>query len=416
MRGYKKIVYDFLIYPVVVALAHFLALVNKNIRQAVKGRYRAAKALKSFKADARPTVYFHAASLGEFEHIRPLIFYLGKTHRIVVTFFSPSGFNHAKKQFPDEMHFYLPFDFYRLWLRILNALRPKWIFISKHDIWANQIMAAHRLHIPVYLVNASLSAESSRLNGLYRFFYSPIYRQITKIFAISKDDKQRMEQAFKVRNVSVVGDTKFDQVVIRKEQARGKQLIAREWLGNSLVVVLGSIWPEDYAVLAGPLRRLMQECETLKLFFVPHQPHETFLKQIETDFSPFGTGRYTLKDELSTERCLIVDVVGILADLYKYGHLAYVGGSFKQGIHNVMEAAVYGIPVFFGPKHENSYEATQLVKKKAAFVVRNESEAFHILKRLIEDEPFRKEAGRHVQHFVEKHTGATARILRELGV
>ena len=415
MTRLKKFLYRYFIYPLILLIAHLAALFNKNIREALKGRYQAAKELKAFRKTEKPVVYFHAASLGEFEHIRPLIYYLGQNHQVVVTFFSPSGYNHAKKQFEDEYHFYLPFDFYGLWLKIFKALQPEIMIISKHDIWANQIMAATKSGIPTYLVNASLSAKSSRLNPLYRSFYRPVYQKLSAIFTISEEDRQRFEKNFDLRNVKVVGDTKFDQVIIRKEQAKDKTLLPGQWVKDQLVIALGSIWPEDYRFLSEPLQRLMQEFDLLKILFVPHQPHEDFLKRIENDFGKFGMQRFSEQKTLSGQRCLIVNVVGILADLYQYAGIAYIGGSFKQGIHNVMEAAVYGIPVLYGPMHENSYEATQLITEKAAFVVRQKTDVYSILKRLIEDEDFRTDSGRKVQDFVTRHTGATQRILRELG-
>ncbi len=414
MNRFKRFIYQYFIYLPLIFVAHLIALFNRNVRQAILGRYRSARDLKNFSTGKKPVVYFHAASLGEFEHIRPLIFYLGKTYQIVVTFFSPSGYNHAKKQFDDEIHYYLPFDFYGLWFKILKRMQPKFLVISKHDIWANQILAANRLQIPTFLVNASLSAKSSRLNVLYRFFYAPIYRQIDMIFTISDEDQQRFVTYFKLQNVRVVGDTKFDQVIIRKEQAQTKNYIPKEWVQNFVVIALGSIWPEDYAVLSAPLQQLMQEFKELKILFVPHQPHEAFLQRIETDFGKFGTRRFTDQTEFAKERSLVVNVVGILADLYKYAQIAYVGGSFKQGIHNVMEPGTYGIPVIYGPKHKNSYEATQLVREGASFVVQDESEAFKILKKLITDEAFRRTSGKKVQRFVERHTGATQRILQAL--
>ncbi len=397
-------------------MAHFVALFNRNIRQALVGRYRSARELKAFNKHSKPIVYFHAASLGEFEHIRPLIFYLGKTYQIVVTFFSPSGFNHAKKQFEDERHFYLPFDFLGLWMNILAQLQPKFIIISKHDVWANQILAANRLRIPIFLVNASLSAKSSRINMFYRFFFGSVYAGFSKIFAISDEDKQRLKEQFNLKNVQVVGDTKFDQVLIRKEQADLKELLPGNWSGKSLIMALGSIWPEDYVVLKEPLQKLMQEFGMLKILFVPHQPHEHFVSRIENDFARWGSKRFTNKKTLNYERILVVNVVGVLADLYKYADMAYIGGSFKQGIHNVMEAAAYGIPVIYGPVYENSYEATRLIKERAAFVVRSEEDSYALFRRMITDENFRKTSGQNVRHFVQQHTGATKLILQALKI
>jgi len=414
MRWLPVYLYRFVVYPALVLTAHLAALFNETIRFGLRDRYCSIKQLKKFQNSGKEIVYFHASSLGEYEHIRPLIYRLGEKYQIVVTFFSPSGYKHAKKQFEDEQHFYLPFDFYGLWKKLFRKLRPKLVVISKHDIWANQLFAAKKEGIPTFLVNASLAKGSSRLNPWYRFFYREAYRSLTGVYTISEEDKERFEQFFSVTNIKVAGDTKFDQVLIRKKQAETKQHIPEQWWAKSLILTLGSIWPEDYQVVLEPLQTLLQENAQVKLLMVPHQLHSDFITRMQNDFSPFGVAKFTgTSEHLNRARVLIIDVVGILAELYQYAQMAYIGGSFKQGIHNVMEAAVYGIPVIYGPKHKNSFEADKLAREGGAFVINTSKEFYDVVKRLIGHPQFRAEHGERVRTFVEKQTGATERLLKE---
>jgi 3-deoxy-D-manno-octulosonic-acid transferase len=414
MRWLSVFLYRFVVYPVLFLTAHLAALFNETVRFGLRDRYCSVKRLKKFQNSGKEVVYFHASSLGEYEHIRPLIYRLGEKYQIVVTFFSPSGYKHAKKQFDDETHFYLPFDFYGLWRKLFRKLRPKVVIISKHDIWANQLFAAKKEGIPTFLVNASLAKGSSRLNRMYRFFYGEAYRSLTGIYTISEEDKARFEQYFALGNVKVVGDTKFDQVLIRKKQAETKHHIPDDWWRKNLVITFGSIWPEDYQIVREPLSVLLKGHAQVKLLMVPHQLHENFIEQMQKDFSQFGVARFTgTQDHLNRARVLIIDVVGILAELYQYAQIAYIGGSFKQGIHNVMEAAAYGIPVIYGPKHKNSFEAEKLAREGGAFVIKTSEEFYEVIKRLIDHPRFRTEHGEMVRTFVEKQTGATERLLKE---
>ena len=411
MHFVARIIYRFVVVPVSLILIHLIGLFNKKIYKAISGRYQAISILKNVKS-TKPIIMFHASSLGEFEHIRPLIYRLGEHYKIIVTFFSPSGFDHAKKTWNDELHTYLPFDIFSLWKKFFRHLRPNILIMSKHDVWPSQVLAAKSLEIPIFLVNASLAEQSTRLNLFYRFILSEAYKAMTAIFTVSEEDRQRFLKYFHVNNVKTIGDTKFDQVLIRKEQAQQKVLLDKSWLSDK-VLVLGSIWPEDYKVLRDGLLQLMTKKDKIRLIMVPHQPVDSFVHQILNDFENFGAQKFSNKKDFQNKRVLVVDVVGVLADLYKYASWAYVGGSFKQGIHNVMEAAAYGIPVMFGPVHQNSSEALELVQQNGALVIDSSENFKKTMERLIADEAFTKKMGQMAQNFVLSKTGATRLLLKE---
>ncbi|WP_456439031.1 3-deoxy-D-manno-octulosonic acid transferase [Caldithrix abyssi] len=411
MRVLARIIYRFVFIPILLIGVHLAGLFNKKMKQAISGRYNAIRTLRKLNNTQKPALMIHASSLGEFEHIRPIIHRLGDKFRIIVTFFSASGFEHAKKTMPDEVHVYLPFDLFWLWKKIFKQLMPEILIISKHDVWPNQVLAAKKMHIPLYLVNASLSPKSTRLNVFYRFLLQEAYAAFDTIFTISEDDARRFKKYFKIQSVKVVGDTKFDQVLIRKEIALKKDLLKKRWIDKRMLV-LGSIWPEDYNAIKTGLLDLMRKHTDLKVIAVPHQPSEQFVGQLLDDFSSFGALTFSSKDNLQTERALLLDVVGVLADLYRYAAWAYVGGSFKQGIHNVMEAAVYAIPVLFGPVYENSFEAVDLVNQNGALVVRTNDEFVQIMEKLMTDPGLTQAMGRKAGQYVQRKTGATDRLLK----
>ncbi len=387
MKTVLQILYSALIYPLIIFLFHIAALFKTNIRKALAGRYQFKKEiLKGIngKRKNRNLVLLHASSMGEFEHVKPLITKLNTEYNVktVVTFFSPSGFENVK-EFPGVLFFlYLPFDFQFIWNRVYKLLRPKMLIISKHDVWPNQVWNAEKHAIPSYLINASLSAGSSRINPFVRFFQEYIYRSLTRIYTISEEDSRRFKNKFPHSAIEVTGDTKFDQVLLRREQAKEKEILPQNWLKDNIILLFGSIWPEDLKHIYPAIWQLLAGKEKAKIILVPHQPETALIQTIIGKTGREQTGLFS--EPLSAKsRVLIVDKVGVLADLYKYAHVAYVGGSFRQGIHNVMEPAVYEIPVLYGPAHKNSFEAILLHREEGSIVVNNAKELTEALNQLL---------------------------------
>ncbi|MCB0282776.1 MAG: hypothetical protein H6627_03890 [Calditrichae bacterium] len=355
----------------------------------------------------------HSSSMGEFEHIKPLIKSIKETFslNIVVTFFSPSGYENVKKFEGVDLFLYLPFDFIFQWSQVYRKLNAKMLIISKHDVWPNQIKAAKKYGVNSILVNASIGSKSSRTSLISRILLSNAYRNLDRMFVISAEDSSRFVKAFKCKNIDIAGDTKFDQVLIRQKEAMKKDLVDHSWLSKKLILVYGSLWPQDAQHVLVHINEILEKYKQLKIIIVPHQPTQEILN----DFIKYlGQNSFTLYSDrhlIDSSRILIVDKIGMLADIYKYAHIAYVGGSFKQGIHNVMEPAIYGIPVLYGPKHTNSFEATQLLKAEGGISVNNAEEFFEKIKLLIESEEMRNNTGLRAKNFVYKNTGSTQKIL-----
>jgi 3-deoxy-D-manno-octulosonic-acid transferase len=284
------------------------------------------------------------------------------------------------------------------------------LILSKHDAWPNQIKIAKVLSIPIYMINASLGEHSKRIRGLGYTILKFVYPMIDIIYTISENDSRLFEEYFSSCNIRSAGDTKFDQVLLRKKSAIGKEIIPNNWLDNSFVIVTGSIWKDDFEVLMPVLQKSLEKNLLMKYIFVPHDPSENFIKSIISAFPPNDCILYSEISSLKNERIIIINKIGLLADLYKYAKIAIVGGGYKQGIHNVMEPAIYGIPVIYGPMIQNSSEAVRLSEFGGGFVVSGTENFGQVFYKLIDDNTFRIESGEKAARFTLENTGATERL------
>jgi len=411
-----NIFYSLFLLPLLIMVMHIAAIFSKKLRRPLVERSKILKTIEKIKnSENRPenkTIVIHTASMGEFEHIKPIIKKL-KTEfpiNIIVTFFSPSGYEHVK-EFPGVDHFlYLPYDFGWIWKKFYLAVQCKILIVSKHDVWPNQVKVANELAIKTILLNASLSANSSRKSFLAKIFLGQVYKALDKIFVISNQDNQELINTFGCANTEVVGDTKFDQVLIRKETAEKQQLLNLDWITGNRILVFGSLWPQDAEHVLAELATLMDKNKDLKIIIVPHQPTE----EIISEFVKYLEGyKYCLFSEKTNQDCriLIVNSIGVLADMYKHADLAYVGGSFKQGIHNVLEPAIYEIPVLYGPVHKNSFEAIQLLEASGSVVVDNSDNFIEKVQAFLDDKDLRITTGQSAKKYALRNTGSTNKIL-----
>jgi 3-deoxy-D-manno-octulosonic-acid transferase len=409
-------IYTFIILPLMFLIVHLVSVFSRQVREGLFPRRKSIAELKEWYDDkdkSKKIVLFHAASMGEFEHIKPLLFNLKEKYNTinVLTFFSPSGYKHVKDTPGLDFFLYMPFDFSSQWKKLYKIINPSLLIISKHDVWPMQIWQAKEMDIPIYLVNASLPENSSRTRLFIKSFLKHVYRDFSKIFTISEEDAQRFSEHYPRCSVQIMGDTKYDQVMLRKMEALKKEILPEIWYKDKWIFLAGSIWPEGEKHLLPGLVSLIEKNENVNLIIVPHEPIDKFVNAIEDKLSKWGVIKFTQLTKEFTERVIIVDTIGQLADLYQYAIAAYVGGSFKQGVHNVMEPAIYGIPVLFGPVHENSYEAIQLAKIEGGIVFENEDQAKEILERLFTDESFRKATGKKALDMAQKNIGATDKLL-----
>ncbi len=421
MKSFWQFVYTYGVLPPLWLVIHLLGLVKRKVRRGIRGRRRLFALLESQVArnlSSGTRVWFHASSLGEFEQAKPIIAELKRRRppvRVIVTFFSPSGYEHSRRYPLADVVSYLPFDTPRNARRFLDLTTPDCAVIIRYDVWPNHVWELRRRGIPILIANATMRMTSRRLLPLVRQFHVHVYDAINNILTVSPNDAE----AFALFNlhtpvVEPIGDTRYDQVSIRSVEAKKRHLIAESILHNKKVIVAGSSWPEDEAVLLPALRKLRESDPNLLFIIAPHEPTLEHLEELEADLQGIANIRFSALNDYCGEPVIIVDSIGILMALYRYAHVAYIGGGFKQNVHNVLEAAVYGIPVVYGPRHKNSQEAVTLAQRGGGFVVENAAALHETLRLLISNDQLRMQAGSAAGEFVRQNVGATERFLMHL--
>jgi len=371
------------------------------------------------KLDSTNRIWFHSSSMGEFEQAKPIISALRKKYQdinIIVTFFSPSGYDHSKNYKLADIVTYIPFDTQKNAIRFLDLIQPTVAVFVRYDIWPNLVWALNTRKIPTFIANATMRSTSLRFYPLIKGFHRRLYNNFTSILTVSKQDVQMFNRFhLSIPKVEAVGETRYDQVWQRSAESRLKHLIPVAVFKGKNVFLAGSTWPEDEEVILPALSKILHNNSKSMLILVPHEPTIEALETIETKLnSDIQTIRFSAMNDYNNERVIIIDSVGILMALYQYAHVAYVGGSFKQGVHNVLEPAVYGIPVLFGPKHLNSQEAVELVRRGGGFIINGQQECFRTIRMLLENTSTRVKAGKEALALVKENIGATERVIKHL--
>jgi len=413
-----NIFYNYLVLPLLYAALRFASLFNKKIRTGILGRKRVYEEL-ILRATSinknKKLIWFHSSSLGEFEQAKPIIERLKqeKDVNVLITFFSPSGYENSKKYPYADLIAYIPFDTKSNADKFIAITNPTLAVIMRYDIWPNMIISLKNKNIPIYLVDATLRSNSPRKYPLLKSFHKILFSSFSRILTVSESDAQQFKSfGFDDKKVSAIGDTRFDRVYQRSLLAKEKRLISYNVLEGKKVFVAGSTWEQDEEVIFPAFLKLASLDENVLLIVAPHEPTLLHLEKIENEFAgKLKTVRFSHLNNYSDERIIIVDSIGILLTLYTYANVAYVGGSFKQNIHNVLEAAVYGTPVLFGPKIENSQEAKRLAEIGGGIIINNKRQAYKNLRKLFTDEALRSKAGDISAAYVQSNIGATQKIL-----
>ena len=414
------------------------SLFNKKIKKMWRGEREAVDLLKEKVDPTAKYVWFHAASLGEFEQGRPLIEQLRATHpeyKILLTFFSPSGYEVRKNYEGADIVCYLPLDTIRNARRFLRAVHPVMAFFIKYEFWYNYLHILRHRGVPVYSVS-SIFRPGQVFFKWYGRNYAKVLHCITHFF-VQNEVSLQLLKGIGIDEATVVGDTRFDRVLQIKEQAKelpiveafkginGKGDACKDDLSEDAckddlsengckgckVFVAGSSWQPDEDIFI----RFFNDHPDWKLIIAPHVIGEDHLAYI-LDKLQMKAVRYTQATEQSAAeaRCLIIDCFGLLSTIYRYGEIAYVGGGFGVGIHNVPEAAVWGVPVLFGPNNKRFQEAQDLLACKGSFEVTDYDSFNTIISRLISDDKFRHQCGEASANYVKSRSGATDIIMKSV--
>lgn len=387
---------------------HLAAPFSRKPRKMMKGHWVVYELLRQqVEKDAR-YIWFHAASLGEFEQGRPLMEEIRRQYpdyRILLTFFSPSGYEVRKNYRGADIICYLPFDKPRNVKKFLDIVNPCMAFFIKYEFWKNYLDELNKRCIPVYSISSIF-----RRDQIFFKWYGGTYRNVLKDFDhlfVQNEASKRFLSKIDITRTTVIGDTRFDRVLQIREEAKDLPLVEK-FKNGSLVFVAGSSWGPDEDLFL----EYFNNHPEMKLIIAPHVIDENHLVEIIGKLKrPYV--RYTRADERNVQRtdCLIIDCFGLLSSIYRYGEIAYVGGGFGVGIHNTLEAAVYGIPVIFGPKYQKFMEASQLLEAKAAYSIKNYEELRALLDKLLADKDFLNETGTNAGNYVINNSGATEKVM-----
>lgn len=399
--------------------AHVAAIFDPKIKQGIEGRKEQTGRITSHYSSVskeRFRVLIHVASFGELEQAKPIITELKKTYPniyIHLTFFSPSGYENAKNKYKEpDIISYLPFDDSSSVNDFLDTVKPNLVLFVRYDLWPRFTLELQKRNIPALLISATYRRSFTKSLSIVSSIYRSLYQSLRHIFVINVDVKQTLVgDGCPANAITVSGDTRIDQVLQRKETSLVKgnvlprQVTEKLEQEKPLVLVVGSSWEEDEKVI----RESILSSENLFTIIAPHEITESHIASLEALFENKAI-RLSRIDLYNNEQILIWDKIGDLFDLYTYGDIAYVGGGFGAGVHNVLEPAVRGIPVIVGPYHTRSVEVGLLLQRKGAFVITNVSEFSHTLATLLSHDNARKEAGKNAYTYIEENSGATKSI------
>ncbi len=403
------------VYALAVA---FASLFHRKARAMCIGQSRTYDILRDRIDRSAKYVWFHAASLGEFEQGRPMIEKIRAAYpeyKILLTFFSPSGYEVRKDYDGADVVCYLPFDTPRRVKRFLQLANPSVAIFIKYEFWSNYLHALKRSGVPVYLVSAIFRREQ-----VFFRWYGSSYRKVLHCFThlfVQDESSAELLAEYGVRNVSVAGDTRFDRVLDVQRGSRALPVVERFVGGGEgakpTVLVAGSSWQQDEDVYIP----YFNEHSEMKLIIAPHEIHREHLEYIASLLKRPSVRLSEVGHDLSQlegKDCLIVDSFGLLSSIYRYGTIAYIGGGFGVGIHNTLEAAVYGIPVLFGPRYHKFKEARDLISVGGGFAVSSRQAFARKMDELLASRSVLSAAGSCAGRFVSSHAGATDEILHEI--
>lgn len=414
-------IYNIVIYFVLWGIA-IASLFNEKVRKMWRGEREAFKILKQKVDPNAKYIWFHAASLGEFEQGRPLMERIRKDYpqyKILLTFYSPSGYEVRKNYEGADIICYMPVDTRLNAIRFLRLVRPVMAFFIKYEFWSNFLHILKHRNIPTYSVS-SIFREDQVFFKWYGRNYAGVLKCFTRFF-VQNEESKRLLEGIGITAVDVVGDTRFDRVLQIKEAAKQLPICEAFRTGVALsqsadvphhdfkVFVAGSSWPPDENIFIP----FFNEHKDWRLLIAPHVIAEEHLKLILSLIKGKKVVRYTqtTPEEAAEADVLIIDCFGLLSSMYNYGDVAYIGGGFGVGIHNTLEAAVWNMPVIFGPNNKKFQEAQGLLKSGGGFEINTYEDFSGLMSSLMNDETFLKQAGDKAGAFVAHLAGATDKVL-----
>jgi 3-deoxy-D-manno-octulosonic-acid transferase len=387
----------------------FASLFNEKAKLWIAGRNK--KNYRERNTTAK-SIWFHVASLGEYEQARPIIDALQKLYpekSIVITFFSPSGYEVVKRKNIEHEIYYLPLDTASNAKFIVKYINPELAVFVKYEFWYFTLRELKNKNIPTVLV-AAIFREQQPFFKPHGAFFKEMLHCFNHIF-VQEHESLTLLNNIQISNASVGGDTRFDRVL---KIAADQQAIpfVSEFLNDKKLIVFGSTWEKDEAITVAFINDVFKEFQQYKFIIAPHVIQLEAIEKLQAKLKPANTcySNLTLEDAPHYQ-VLIIDNIGMLSKLYRYAEIAYVGGGFNQGIHNILEAAVNGIPVAFGPKHTKFKEARDLKEIKVAFTINNAHDLVTTFKKITENEPFKTHCNKELAIYFDENSGGTKKVV-----
>jgi 3-deoxy-D-manno-octulosonic-acid transferase len=406
-----------LLYNLIVQIAAFVlkvvAVFSPKIKLFVEGRKPVFEILQSTISPNDKTIWFHAASLGEYEQGLPVIEKIKikyPNHKIVLSFFSPSGYEVRKNNMIADVTVYLPLDTKKNAKQFLSLVQPEMVFFIKYEYWPNYLSELNEQKIPTYLISG-IFREKQLFFKWYGGFYRTALNTFSYFFVQNEKSKNLLIKLGKT-NVAISGDTRFDRVAAILKKDNSLDFI-ESFKNNNLTIVAGSSWPKDETLIVGFIN---QNSEKIKFIIAPHNINHDQIKELKNSISK----KVILFSEKETKNLadydvFIIDTIGILTKIYSYADIAYVGGGFgNPGVHNLLEPATFGVPIVIGPNYSHFAEATALVNTGGCISISNHDELVDTFSNLIANENIRQEKGHICATFVQMNQGATAIIMKKI--
>lgn len=403
-------------YNFVIGLYAFIARIispfHKKARLMVEGHKEVFDILQSSIDPHASYIWIHAASLGEFEQGRPIIERLKNDYpqyKVLLTFFSPSGYEVRKNYELADIICYLPFDKKKNAKKFIELVNPALAIFIKYEFWYNYIYTLHSNNIPVYMVSAIFRPQQPFFK-----WYGKSFRKILTFYnciCLQDENSKKLLDGIGILNTKICGDTRFDRVVQIKNNTKHlpvfNAFISKAKENEVMSLVAGSSWPKDEDLFIPYFNN-----SNIKLIIAPHEIHESHLSYIESLLKrPNIRYSQATVDNVADYDCLIVDTFGLLSSAYGYGEIAYVGGGFGVGIHNIVEAAVYGVPVIFGPNFKKFREANELIELGGAYPVHTNDAFRELMDEFIQHPETLNAAGNKSRQYVSSNTGVVDRVM-----
>jgi 3-deoxy-D-manno-octulosonic-acid transferase len=396
------------LYVLVINIA---SMFNHKAKLWVSGRREWKKKLQAWRQNnTGELIWVHCASLGEFEQGRPVIEAIRENYpekKILLTFFSPSGYEIRKNYAHADLVIYLPADTIRNASTFIKTLQPTLVLFVKYEYWANYFFTLKKEGIPLYIISGILRPEQ-RFFGVFSSYWKKVLACVTH-FYVQDSQTAELLQGVGIDHVTIAGDTRFDRVARIPEQSQPASMSKfKSYCSDRFVLVAGSTWPEEDALLE--IWRKDKRYDQDGLIIIPHETDEEHIQQICRRFA--RSVRWTqITGEIPRESVLVIDTIGMLSFIYQYADLVLIGGGFGKGIHNTLEAATWGVPILFGPRHEKFREALGLLSVGGAYTFQNQAGFLEIVEKLRVDASLREKSGHQAKKFVEENTGATTVIM-----